>query len=777
MANSERIALQVDISRIIEVLAKQIYQSPLALLRENTQNAFDAVVMRKQLSNDFVPSISIQLSPTEVRIEDNGVGMTRDDLENHFWRAGSSSKNNAAARAAGVVGTFGIGAMANFGIASHLTVITESALNGTRHRSYAARDSLSTESKCIDIDPESPTGNPGTTVIATIMAGKELNAAEALNYIRDFVAFAPVEIICNGSLISRQDFETAVGQIAVGWSIELTQHPISARLIADVKLVGAPSGEVRISLSSITFSGTAMSGRLILRQGMSSIRTFRNGFGLATSSVNSAFGFGGVADFLALQPTAGREALETESLQLLQSIVSDVDAFAALELSRRPESNLNTYFINWVIHHGRFDYASHLRIRCEPGNTELPLSEVASSTVPWKYYSGSDAAIIRTYATEDTKLLVVAQSNPRKQCQIEFLRRRTKSEEISDKPTVLEEKPPRDFTVSEAAVVFRITSILEDDYFLKAQIRLGKISHDLPILVDQFVKPVLIVLDPESPTLRVLISIYITEYSAFGGMAKDFVRNVIFPRVGDLVPSSTRQGAEAFLKSIRRQREVFEIGSSDMTSLGAIWEKYLGGEISMDEAAKRSTAIVQLNIQKIDSSASVRSVVPDVVENERRLADGATQTTEPLPPIIRLEKDSDAKLLTLEDNEPPLKDYRCFVALTDRTREEYGDFFLQPHRTSIVWGGQKALFIFQHHSGRFGLYYDLQLPSIVAADSGGASFVTCTLILKNRIYIPVPDAIRHAFIPATGETKRVEVRCDLLYADDSAGLIDPDPKP
>lgn len=380
-----------------------------------------------------------------------------------------------------------------------------------------------------------------------------------------------------------------------------------------------------------------------------------------------------------------------------------------------------------------------------------------------------------TFATDDTKLLVVAQNNPRRQCQIEFLRRLTKAEEIPNKPSVLRKKESREFSISESAVVFRLSTILQEDYFLKSQISLGKISHNLPVLVDQTEKPVLIILDPESPTLHLLINIYTTEYSAFGGMVKDFIRNIIFPRVSDLVPSSTRQGADAFLKSIRRQREVFEIELSDMTGLGAIWEKYLEGEITMDEAAKRSTEIVQLNVQRIDrnETTSVKSIVPDVIENEQRFDNEPNRTMDPLPPIVRLEKDSDAKLLVVDDDEPPLKGYRCFVALTDRTREEYGDFFLQPHRTSIVWGGQKTLFIFQHHSGRFGLYYDLQLPSVVAQDSGGTSFETCTIIIKNRIYIPVPDAIRHAFVPSSGEIKRIEVRCDLLYTDDSSDVADP----
>ncbi len=48
---------------------------------------------------------------------------------------------------------------------------------------------------------------------------------------------------------------------------------------------------------------------------------------------------------------------------------------------------------------------------------------------------------------------------------------------------------------------------------------------------------------------------------------------------------------------------------------------------------------------------------------------------------------ADKKLLTIEDNEPLLKSYRCFLALANRLYAEKGDFFLQPHSTSVVWGG------------------------------------------------------------------------------------------
>ncbi|MGE3844983.1 MAG: ATP-binding protein, partial [Vicinamibacterales bacterium] len=134
---SDKIPFAIDISRMISLLAEQIYPTPFALLRENVQNAFDAILLRQQLGQVFDATIDISIEPQRVRVADNGIGMSRDDLRNHFWRAGSSSKNTDAARAAGVVGTFGIGAMANFGIADRLTVETESAVSGERTRCEA----------------------------------------------------------------------------------------------------------------------------------------------------------------------------------------------------------------------------------------------------------------------------------------------------------------------------------------------------------------------------------------------------------------------------------------------------------------------------------------------------------------------------------------------------------------------------------------------------------------------------------------------------------------
>lgn len=771
MSQIEKIPFQVDISRVIEVLATQIYQSPLALLRENTQNSYDALLLRRLVDRTYEPAIDIEIAPTAIRVSDNGIGMTRDDLKNHYWRAGASSKNTPEAKAAGVVGTFGIGAMANFGIAEELEVATESAKTGERTRCKATRSTLSATEECITFEPQPSTGDPGTTVIATVQPGNTVDVGQAMSYIREFVMLLPFPATVNGELASQKLYSVIVQPLVETWYEEVTGCDLGSGFRADVRLSGALSGEVQITCTNLAIGERDLPGTLVLRQGMGSLRTFRSGFGLATVTLHSVYQFGGVADLLFLEPTAGREALTTSSMQMLQDWLSRLDEFVSNRIAERPESDANTSFMTWVIKHGRYDLCGHLRAHLLP-ETHLPLHEIrrVAETTPYLVYGGADQEIL-SLATNDRPLLVLARSNPRRQCEISYLRSYCKTEELSDDPRVQQARPEADWTLAQSALAFRLVAILASDYFLSTKIGYARISHGLPLLVARQSEPIELWLDPEGQSVKLLLSLYDNQYMAFDSLAKDFVRNVVFPRIADLVPSSTRQGAEAFLKSIQRSREVFEYESKDLDSLTSIWQDYAQGSISMEEAASRSVSFATKAVQVIDSASasSIREVVPDVIDNAASLgvvpASSGDNTHEASPPIRRLEIETESKLLTIPDNEPALEGYRCFLSITDRVKEDRGDFFFQPHKTSVVWGGQRALFVFEHHSGEFGLYYDIQHQYLVAPASGGGAYPTCTIIMKNRIFIPIPLVIQTAFIPASNERKRLEVRCDILYID------------
>jgi molecular chaperone HtpG len=763
-----KIPFHVEIKRIIELLAKQIYQSPLALLRENTQNAYDAVLQRLHWGTSFEPLIEITITPEKIVVKDNGIGMTWDELDQNYWRAGSSGKNNDEARAAGVVGTFGIGAMANFGAAAILEVVSESAKHGERTLCRAARETLSATEPCIDMVPQQATGEPGTTVTAIMAPASGINVAEATNYIKSFVQYLPVPVTVNGALISKALIETGVPRPPGDWERSYADVDLASAIRANITLSIAKSGEVWVRLDAIRHNGTPIDGVVVLRQGQHQIQTLRSRFALASAGVSSYYRFGGIANLPVLQPTAGREAITTESMQLLQNLTSSVDNFASMVIAETPYADSNTDFMTWAQRQGRIDLCGNLRVTFTPTSQSMTLAELREKTkaAPVNYYDGSDDSIIEAYGTEETPLLVATRSNPRRHCEQVFIQSYCKVTAISNQPTVLDRVPERQWTLAQSGLAFRVVNVLETDYFLAARLSYGRISHGLHIYVDSSATPAEIVLNPAWGTVVTILNLYDSDLGSFGGIVKDFIRTVIFPKVESLVPSSTRQGAAAFLRAIKKPRHTFEYGVSDLGSLGEVWQDYLDGKLSLADAARLSTQVAGANFQVVDRShtSSVAQVAPDILENQRLLAgDGEIPEPEALPAITRLESETSAKVLVIPEGEPALKGYRCFLAITDRIREERGDFFLQPHWTEVVWGGQKVLYIFQHHSKQFGLYYDLLTSELVSETPGGQLFPTCTLVLGGTTFIPVPEAVAKTFIPTDTAKKRFEIRCDLLY--------------
>lgn len=760
---TEHIPLKVDVKRIIEVLATQIYQTPLALLRENTQNAFDALLLRIHQEDGFDPAIAISITPTEVKITDNGVGMTYSDIQEHFWQAGASSKNTPEARSAGVVGTFGIGAMANFGIASNLRVVTESATEMERTATSADASTLSTQEDCIEISSQLPLGQPGTEVVATISESSSIDVEEAVAYISEFVQHVKIPVTVNGDLVSQNTLESRWPPPTPVWSAK-SRINLAGDLEGDVDVRAGNAGQLWIMVSNISVAEGPVTGQVVLTQGLSQLHTFRSGFGLATVGVASTYNFGGGIDLPMLQPTAGREALTATSMQFLQDLIVTIESWASELLGEQSISNENAQFIEWARRHGRYELCSFLKLQIQPSGREMTLGDVREGTEssPMSFYAGSDQELIKAIASDESPLLIGSQRNPRRACEQEYLQKYCNVDHVSEGPTLIELYPAGTRPVEDLAIAHRISDIVERDYFLPCAVELGQISHSVPVLVVPEKTPTRIVLDPSGDTFAVLKRLYQTEYQTFGDFAKDFVRSVVFPRIEKLVPSSTREGAEAFLSRVRPRRHVFEYELDDRVELGAIWEDYYKGEISFDEAARRSNSVARSSVQVVKSPASVADVAPDLLANQELLP--GPSVGEAAPTILRPDVTTEASILTIAEENVPLKGFRCFLALSDRVMAEKGEFFLQPHRTSVVWGGQKVVFIFQHHSGEFGLYYDIQTNELVSQDSGGGEYVTSTLMLGERIFIPVPYEISGGFVPGIGQTKRLEVRADVLHS-------------
>ena len=374
-STEKRIAFKVEFSRILALLADQIYQSPLALLRENTQNAFDAVRMRQAEGHQFEPAIHVIVNGEQVVVTDNGIGMTAEEIEANFWYAGKSGKNSDAARAAGVVGTFGIGAMANFGVADELSVESESAITGERTLSSVLKSELSTDTPSISVTPVQQTGTPGTTVRAHLTPGHGISIQDARTYLRDFVEFVDIPVFFNTEKISGAKHRDALPSERHTWYEHQTDISLAGILSGNLELLGMASGELRIVLEGLkSETGLGKPGSIVLVQGQNVIRTLRSGFGLANVTAQSAYRWGGVIDLPFLQPTAGREALDAVSNQLLQRIISALDNLVSPIAAEHPECFSNDGFLQWIVATNQFSLCGHLEVTPRPSGEPQTLS-------------------------------------------------------------------------------------------------------------------------------------------------------------------------------------------------------------------------------------------------------------------------------------------------------------------------------------------------------------------------------------------------------------------
>jgi len=117
------------------LMGERLYDRKEAALRELLQNSYDACRLRAAIDKDVKPKISFKLTADrrELIVKDNGVGMTRHQIENYLMRIGKSFYTSEEFLEENVgftpVSTFGIGILSCFMISNGIKIQTRSKDN------------------------------------------------------------------------------------------------------------------------------------------------------------------------------------------------------------------------------------------------------------------------------------------------------------------------------------------------------------------------------------------------------------------------------------------------------------------------------------------------------------------------------------------------------------------------------------------------------------------------------------------------------------------------
>lgn len=769
METQDKIKFEVETARVLEILSKEIYDSPLALLRENLQNAYDAVLMRCTAESKDIKQavININVEPFRLTIIDEGIGMTEDVLRHNFWKAGSSGKKNDLAKKSGVIGTFGIGAMANFGVCTKLRVETRSIDSEITLISTAERSKLSISEDCIDLERQVDNRPPGTTLIADLDKSNSLTVTRAKQYLGAYVKYLPVKVLLNGELISQQSYADEISN--KNYQKHAAQSWTLGSYAANVQVYIDKDGQALAYITDVKLQGKEIIGELLLRQNGGQLMGLRNYFGLAPVPVSGNYQVGGIVNLFILQPTAGREAVSRESIEHVNHLISLAEYAITKAISETEAADRNIAFLQYIATHGKANELAHLvTVQVLPDDKAVPMRQILdfSKGKQLYYYTGRDQSILQTFAHERSCLLHLSQNSPRKQVQLQYIRNLLRIEEVPDKATILREYSPSELTLEEASLLARVATTLSEDYLLaNFEIAFAEISHGVTVLISKEGNTIIIKLARKSPAINHVLETYRTAYEVFGGFVKDLVRNHLYQRLSQYIPSSTREGVDALAKLLQRNRELYRYEESDLGNLEPLLGDYLTGEKTLAEIliTARNTMRAHSQMVSQDQVGSLEQVLPDVVESPAP-PEEQTQGQEFLaaPPINRSDISCDLKMLLTNSKHAQLNNFELFLGLSDRLFNREGAFFQHPHTTKVIWAGHRVIYIFTEASGRITLYYDIELREPLDQQSaGGGMFPTTTLITKNRIYVPVPLPLDPVFRITQGP-KEFFIRFDTI---------------
>lgn len=759
------LGLKFDADAMVHLLGVQLYDTPLAMLRENVQNAYDAILERMDKEAAFKDGIvKIEVVGDHITIIDNGIGMDEQGLQENYWTAGHSGKNNPESRKAGVVGHFGIGALANFGVCSRLEVNTMRIGTNTRYLCVAERDKMSGTQFPLTIQ-EDNTGSYGTKISAILMPGITITEEQVEAYITKYVQFIPIPVTINGRTIkqkqlfvnrARPNSESLEGDVKDG----------VVRFHYDISFLKYQPLKPEILVTNIVYNYESVRGRLFLNKDENEIFGLNNGFGISRVGLASEFYFGGVADFSFLEPTAGRETVSRQSNQYLQQILFTVETEWAKVVSRYEIADTYRDFLVYLNNHFSLELAQKITIGF--GESDILLSTVNSQD--YAFYPGSNQSTRRSLVSSGVKILFPSQEQPRRSIQLKYLR----AKGLEEKKDEIRVTPIDDNVLSSAEflLVDDIKRVIEDDYIIQdVKVVLAEITMEVNVKVEPNDKGSFTInIAREYEEIKNLLNNR-ENYSLYKSLIKDFVRVVLYNQFMEYIPKDQKERAAYINEALERRREELSYEYSDVSELREALRKLDNGEITGDEFIIRARKARQENHEEVvrdNQIGDVGSIVKSASDNVEQPAKTTIIQEEqflyvPQPPILELDEHTSKKILIAKEELATLHGHKLFLAVSPNYNREHRSFMSLAHSTKVIWSTHRIIYIFTDQNNKTSIYYEMALTDQLGErNTGGETLVSTTIITKNSMFVPVPRALYEYFTIEKGKTLKFYVHFEKV---------------
>lgn len=722
----------IDFESLLRIISKQIYETPLAFIRENVQNAVDAIRIqahREGLGTDNpCYRIDISADAKTISTRDNGLGMSADDLQNFFWTIGASGKRTPEAIAAGCVGTFGIGGFANFGVCESLEVISQphDSPHGTLTRISEA-DIRKAHGTIPSVTMESSelAAPRGTIVIGHLREPAKVD--QVLGYLQDFVRYVPTAIYFNEHKISQARFSDIENRENLTEISGGTQQWRDGDLVVTGRLYEDRGHGLIATIDALKIGSddVNLTGHIRFQNGP--IDVFKRGFKLCATQIGSTIGITGRLDCDRFIPTAGRDSLEATTISLISRIAILLERVAVMAVLQTPERIAqHTRIFHYVLSHNLISSLSNVRVQLADGS-ESTLGEiqkrVGSGGIGVFFGLAQKQALNQIMHARGHIVVLLSSDRHRQNAERRYLEQYCAARPFDGMIDCSERYVS--LTRFEKVFLSELELNISKSYEVRNfQLIPGKLTEDIPVFVKEHSgsQQLDIFVDVRHPEIAKLEDLGYT--SILYSLVATFCREYLGASLKKWSPRFFGDGALNLELLSKRRSELWILLKDD---IGVVRK---GGQRHV---------VTRSDVQVVNIGGGQPEPQPG----------------KPLPRILQIIDEHGATGLG-----------GFYIRLPDTAFNAYGDLLPGCDSRGVVWAGNRIEYVVSDAVSA-AFKYEIRLDEVVAPSVNGSPRAEGAIALErplqemyNGLYFPIPKLLEAFLVPQGATEIRLELYCD-----------------
>ena len=196
----------------------------------------------------------------------------------------------------------------------------------------------------------------------------------------------------------------------------------------------------------------------------------------------------------------------------MANLVNVIEEEVSVDIAQTEAADVNQQFQQYILVHKRIQLANRVKISVLPADEMIELGHIRDYEIqkPKRFYEGRVADTLREFANDQTNLIHVSQTNPRRNLQMRFLKTILKLEPVPDRAKATRIQSNQ-LTFEEVVFLVALRGVLLDDYLMpNIDAAFATITHGVSFQVQKKDGDVQVFIARNIPSVAMVLECYRT---------------------------------------------------------------------------------------------------------------------------------------------------------------------------------------------------------------------------------------------------------------------------